>query len=154
MPLYTLKKGEGVSVAGRTSRKNAHVYAIPLPLALKSELDILVEGGAMSGAILGMLEHGMDVLVERNQMLVVERTQDVHVLLQLGFGISTNERSPGLRDGSHMTHVWAPIEIKERFEKIFVRGTRINALLGLICLSRDVLQATGMRMLVQRPHQP
>ena len=99
-----------------------------------------------------MVAHGMDILDEMHQQLVVERDAEsnLYYLIQDGHGIVSDKRSP--REGCQALLLPVPGEIKARLDKLIACGSAANAILGLICLSRDVLQKEKKRMLVQRSH--
>jgi hypothetical protein len=70
---YILKDGEGISVASRISRKDVHKIELPLPMTTKARIDTLLEGGALSGAIVGLVMFGLDELEKQGKRLIVTK---------------------------------------------------------------------------------
>lgn len=69
---YTLKDGSvAVTVSARIARKNAHQMLIPLPGPVKERLDAAVEGGSMSGAIVGLVVFALDELERQGKRIII-----------------------------------------------------------------------------------
>lgn len=69
---YVLKDGAvAVTVSARISRKGAHQMLIPLPPQLKDRLDQAVEGGSMSGAIVGLVTFALDELERQGKRIII-----------------------------------------------------------------------------------
>ena len=70
---YLLKDGDGISVASRISRQGAHKIELPLPVHVKSRIDAMLEGGSVSGAVVGLVMFALDELEKQKKRLVVTK---------------------------------------------------------------------------------
>lgn len=68
---YTLKPGSGISVSGRIPRRETHQMLVPLPLDVKSRLETLIEGGSVSGAMVGLIVYALDQIEATEQRMIV-----------------------------------------------------------------------------------
>jgi len=70
---YLLKDGAGISVASRISRKDAQNILLPLPAQTRQRIEALLEGGALSGAVVGLVMFALDELEKQGKRLVVTK---------------------------------------------------------------------------------
>lgn len=68
---YVFRDSKGITVSGRIARRDTHQMIVPLPLEMKARLEEMIEGGPVSGALLGLISLGLDYLEASNSGLKV-----------------------------------------------------------------------------------